>query len=196
MAKKSVAYIWSITLDLLPYDGPAVQLPPLALQDINYAISYAHSLVKRGKAVARLLAISDFDALTCTYPDNDVSFLCSSPGQDFAEDAISSEAGPFRHPAIGMIICRMLTFDSKGDICLSGAYFYPKMPKAVILLVCGLIRFALDECNTGAYLKLSFTEWNEEYSWGFLEELWSSVEDIQDGAYLDSVQQDLATQLR
>ncbi|KAG8942777.1 hypothetical protein FRC04_003508 [Tulasnella sp. 424] len=66
-AKKFVKYLWSITAGLLPYEGP-VQLPQISLQDINYAISYANSLIKRGKAAARLLAIADFDALTRDLP--------------------------------------------------------------------------------------------------------------------------------
>lgn len=127
------------------------------------------------------------------------------------------EDGPFRHPAIGIIISRMLTFDSKGDICLSKMYFYPKVPKVLIIFVCGLvgdfivplpssvradfsfryqIRFALDELNTGAYVKLSFSEWTQEYSWSMLRDLWDLAEGIEDGAYMESVQRDLAVQLR
>ncbi|KAG8917824.1 hypothetical protein FRC01_002185 [Tulasnella sp. 417] len=194
-AKKYVKYIWFITFGLLPC-GDSVQQPPIALHNISYAISYARSLIKRGKTAARLLTISNFKGLTHTYPDNDVSFVCNSPGGNCTEDTISIEDGPFRHPAIGMIICRMLTFDLKGDICLSSPYFYPKMLKVFILLVCSLIRFALDELQTGAYLRLSFSEWNQEYLWDHLGQLWKSVEGLQGGPYLNNIQRDLATQLR
>ncbi|KAG8959949.1 hypothetical protein FRC05_007148 [Tulasnella sp. 425] len=145
VAKRSIKYLWSITLDLLPYDGPP-QLPQITAHDIAYAISYLGSLIKRGKGVARLLAIADFDPLTRTYPEDDISFLCSNPSPNLAEGTIS-------------------------------------------------IRFALDEFNTGSYLKLSFTEWNQEYSWTLFGELWDSAEEIQGGTYLDGVQRSLAEQL-
>lgn len=90
------------------------------------------------------------------------------------------------------------------------------MPKVLIFLVCGLVgrhdsvpasgvrsestfcqlRFALDEFNTGSYLKLSFKEWAEDYSWNHVEQLWDSAKDLQGGAYLDGVQRSLAEQLR
>ncbi|KAG8900951.1 hypothetical protein FRC00_009945 [Tulasnella sp. 408] len=145
-AKKFVKYLWSITLGLLPYDGPA-DPPPITAHDITYAISYAKSLIKCGKAVARLLAVTHFDPLTRTYPDDDTSFLFSNRDVDPVKDNIS-------------------------------------------------LRFALDEFSTGSYLKLSFTEWAQEYSWGHVERLWDSAKELQGGAYLDGVQRSLAEQLR
>ncbi|KAG8961310.1 hypothetical protein FRC05_006247 [Tulasnella sp. 425] len=58
------------------------------------------------------------------------------------------------------------------------------------------IRFALDELSTGAYLKLSFTEWAQDYSWADLQEIWSATEEIDAGEYLNRTQRDLAVQLR
>ncbi|KAG8896702.1 hypothetical protein FRC00_005451 [Tulasnella sp. 408] len=196
-AKKFVKYLWSITLSLLPYDGSA-QPPPITAHDINYAISYHNSLIKRGKAVARLLAVTHFNPLTRTYPDDDISFLCSKPDADYDKDTISADDGPFRHSAIGMIICRMLTFDSKGDICISS--HLDSVPASNVDVpsesIFRQLRFALDEFNTGSYLKLSFKEWAEDYSWNHVEQLWDSAKELQGGDYLDGVQRRLAEQLR
>ncbi|KAG8900768.1 hypothetical protein FRC00_011290 [Tulasnella sp. 408] len=145
-AKECIKYLWTLTIQLLPYDGP-VQPPPIAAHNISHALSFAKALINRGKAVARLLVIADFDPLTRIYSDDDMNFLCSNPSEVCAEDTIS-------------------------------------------------IRFALDEFNTGAYLKLSFTEWSQEHSSAYLERIWNFAAEIEGGAYLDSVQRALAEQLR
>ncbi|KIO26208.1 hypothetical protein M407DRAFT_7989 [Tulasnella calospora MUT 4182] len=53
-------------------------IPQITAHDFIYAFSYANSLIKRGKAVTRFLAVADFNPITRIDPEDDISFLCSN----------------------------------------------------------------------------------------------------------------------